>query len=454
VGDPVNYQSYAGCTIAQVHSATGRVDVKIPGRITAAGIAVSEVRPRVERSRAAAAGAGSSSGRTWWYAPAALRHSGPWGDLEAVASALHVAEAQKLVKPEAMERAQAARLNLAEALFAAALAQAALPENDEDDGKAETVRALISKATTTTKTSAASGGEEGATAAPPICAVSEKTLATASQVLEEFLVARRMSDVKLGMQEFMQLVGGTLPVSEAAAVEPCAASESEAPESPPAASPEPAEAASPKSAAAEPVEAAEKPAAAPAATLAATPAATATAAEEVISTTPQTTAEPVPEAEPAASAVEAEAKVEEEASRFWETEPESLVGKRVEVLWSQGQRYGGDVTEYRGVDGKHHVRYDDGDDRWYRMALKTFWLVNADGTQGEKFLPEGTTEGSNEASASSTRVSPPLSASTTQASVAPSPLSTFEALSIRYPNKSLAVLTSLINSFPLFFLDS
>lgn len=52
------------------------------------------------------------------------------------------------------------------------------------------------------------------------------------------------------------------------------------------------------------------------------------------------------------------------APHFWETDPTSLVGRRVEILWSKGARYNGVVAEFDEHNGKHHVVYDDGDQKW------------------------------------------------------------------------------------------
>jgi hypothetical protein len=73
----------------------------------------------------------------------------------------------------------------------------------------------------------------------------------------------------------------------------------------------------------------------------------------------------------------------------WESNPESLVNKRVEILWAKGQRYGGYVSEYDASNGKHHVKYDDGDEKWYIMTSKTFWIMDESGEKNEiKFEPK------------------------------------------------------------------
>ena len=42
------------------------------------------------------------------------------------------------------------------------------------------------------------------------------------------------------------------------------------------------------------------------------------------------------------------------------------VGRRIAVLWNdlRGRYFAGNVAAYDAVNGKHHVRYDDGDDEW------------------------------------------------------------------------------------------
>lgn len=57
---------------------------------------------------------------------------------------------------------------------------------------------------------------------------------------------------------------------------------------------------------------------------------------------------------------------------------ESLVGRRVEVLWSKGKYYAGGVASFDPVTGKHTIRYDDGDVRAYNLSKKTIrWLENS-----------------------------------------------------------------------------
>jgi hypothetical protein len=54
----------------------------------------------------------------------------------------------------------------------------------------------------------------------------------------------------------------------------------------------------------------------------------------------------------------------------------SLLGCRVSVMWAHNQWYEGTVTQYDVVHGRHCVVYDDGEQKWYHMANKTFYVVN------------------------------------------------------------------------------
>jgi hypothetical protein len=59
----------------------------------------------------------------------------------------------------------------------------------------------------------------------------------------------------------------------------------------------------------------------------------------------------------------------------WPLNPDSLVGKRVEMEWSQGKVYKGKVTRYSAHTRVHTVLYDDGEEKYYDMFSKTFRLV-------------------------------------------------------------------------------
>ena len=55
--------------------------------------------------------------------------------------------------------------------------------------------------------------------------------------------------------------------------------------------------------------------------------------------------------------------------------PESLVGRKLNVSWAKGRWYSGIVDSYDGTSGKHRVLYDDGDVREYDLQKKTVqWL--------------------------------------------------------------------------------
>lgn len=54
---------------------------------------------------------------------------------------------------------------------------------------------------------------------------------------------------------------------------------------------------------------------------------------------------------------------------------ESLVGRRLEILWNKGKFYTGIVASFDPITGKHTIKYDDGDVRAYNLAKKTIrWL--------------------------------------------------------------------------------
>ena len=67
---------------------------------------------------------------------------------------------------------------------------------------------------------------------------------------------------------------------------------------------------------------------------------------------------------------------------------ESLVGRRLEILWSKGKYYAGAVVSFDSTTRKHTVRYDDGDVRTYNLSKKTVrWLDDyrlEDGSSSEE----------------------------------------------------------------------
>jgi hypothetical protein len=46
------------------------------------------------------------------------------------------------------------------------------------------------------------------------------------------------------------------------------------------------------------------------------------------------------------------------------SDPTTLIGKRVGILWAKGKRYHGTVQEYNAKDGTHKVVYDDSSEKW------------------------------------------------------------------------------------------
>ncbi|CAM9113487.1 unnamed protein product [Discosporangium mesarthrocarpum] len=55
-------------------------------------------------------------------------------------------------------------------------------------------------------------------------------------------------------------------------------------------------------------------------------------------------------------------------------DPHLLVKKRIQVRWAGGHWYPGVVTDFDDVTGKHHVQYDDNDQRKYCMGTKNWQL--------------------------------------------------------------------------------
>eukprot|EP00944_MAST-04C_sp_MAST-4C-sp1_P002632 g2632.t1 len=56
----------------------------------------------------------------------------------------------------------------------------------------------------------------------------------------------------------------------------------------------------------------------------------------------------------------------------------SLLGCRISVMWAHNRWYEGTVTQYDLVTGKHCVLYDDGEEKWYQMCSKTFYITSRD----------------------------------------------------------------------------
>ena len=62
------------------------------------------------------------------------------------------------------------------------------------------------------------------------------------------------------------------------------------------------------------------------------------------------------------------------------------VGRRIAVLWKSERRYfAGNVAAYDAVNGKHHVRYDDGDGEWIALSRHDVkWDVDAEAAEPKK----------------------------------------------------------------------
>jgi hypothetical protein len=56
----------------------------------------------------------------------------------------------------------------------------------------------------------------------------------------------------------------------------------------------------------------------------------------------------------------------------WITDPQSLVGERIQVVWKEGKRYGGKVTKYSPASKIFTVLYDDGEEKFYDLFDKSF----------------------------------------------------------------------------------
>ena len=77
-------------------------------------------------------------------------------------------------------------------------------------------------------------------------------------------------------------------------------------------------------------------------------------------------------------------------ARIQETkfQQESLVGRRLEILWSKGKFYAGMVASFDPTTGRHTIRYDDGDVRAYTLAKKTIrWLDVSDRSKDNGLSP-------------------------------------------------------------------
>jgi len=62
-----------------------------------------------------------------------------------------------------------------------------------------------------------------------------------------------------------------------------------------------------------------------------------------------------------------------------DTDPESLVSKRLSIKWPVGQGYfKGLCDDFDRCTGRHHIKYDDGDQRWYFLSEKCFAVLDDD----------------------------------------------------------------------------
>lgn len=63
-------------------------------------------------------------------------------------------------------------------------------------------------------------------------------------------------------------------------------------------------------------------------------------------------------------------------------DPEGLMHKRVKVFWPRDRQWFlGRITAYDKKSGKHHVQYDDGDRRWYRMRTREYRVLKEYGRE-------------------------------------------------------------------------
>ena len=53
-----------------------------------------------------------------------------------------------------------------------------------------------------------------------------------------------------------------------------------------------------------------------------------------------------------------------------DTDPASIVGRKVSIKWLPSESYDGQISHYSPTSGKHHVKYNDGDERDYILADK------------------------------------------------------------------------------------
>ena len=56
-------------------------------------------------------------------------------------------------------------------------------------------------------------------------------------------------------------------------------------------------------------------------------------------------------------------------------DPESIVGRRVTFRWKDGNWWPGSIKAYNEKHDTHHIVYDDGDERQYKLFEKNFKLM-------------------------------------------------------------------------------
>ena len=74
--------------------------------------------------------------------------------------------------------------------------------------------------------------------------------------------------------------------------------------------------------------------------------------------------------------------------------PNSLVGLRVQVTWRHDHKFKGKIDNYRRKDGKHHITYDDGDSKYYKInfeankdkPLSKLWSYNKDNVRDPHYI--------------------------------------------------------------------
>jgi hypothetical protein len=62
-------------------------------------------------------------------------------------------------------------------------------------------------------------------------------------------------------------------------------------------------------------------------------------------------------------------------------DPQSLLGRRLRMLWARNKWYVGRVLDWNAVRKEHVVRYEDGDQKWYDLRKRVFVFME----EGEEF---------------------------------------------------------------------